>query len=128
MVNQCQFISLILMLVYAIPVLLDIFPSSDSYLGGIGFLGIWGTGIATLLGAGISMYYGSKCVSEKTVYRCLGWGCDKDNANLVFPENFSDELKKKYVDKLSGIPQDFKSHLPLSKFNKELVNLNQTLL
>jgi len=125
---KCNFILFLLVIAYSAPIMFDIFPSSDTYLGGIGFLGIWGTIIATIIGGSLSMYYGTKCVPDKTVLRCAGWGCDKNQANLVFPKNFQEDLKKTYIDKLSTIPTGFKSYFPNSQFSKELVKLNNTLL
>jgi len=126
--TQCNLIIILLMIVYTGPIVFDIFPSSDSYLGGIGFLGIWGTVFATILAIVLSMLYGYNCVSEKTVYRCAGWGCDENAAGLVFTDKFPNELKNIYINKLSNLPRGILSHLPKSKFNKELVKLNKTFL
>ena len=73
----CRIMLIILLILYSSPIMFDIFPSSDSYLGGIGFAGIWGVCIAALLGIGLSMFYGISCVSNKTAYRCAGFWCNK---------------------------------------------------
>lgn len=130
----CNLILIILFIMYAGPMVFDIFPSSDSYLGGFGFLGIWGVVFSVVVGMGISMYYGMNCVSEKTVYRCAGFGCDLEKKGLFFPDKFPDDLKQYYIKKVSydneGKPiyDGLFSHFPLSKFNRTLKQLNNEFL
>ena len=126
----CRLILVLLCILYAGPMIFDIFPSSDSYIGGIGFLGVWGVVFAILLGSAFSIFYGFNCVSDKTVYRCALFGCNKKNKGLLFPAKFPEELKNQYINNVSfdennnPIPNGFSSHFPLSKFNRTLRKLN----
>jgi hypothetical protein len=130
---SCQLILIILFLMYSGPMIFDIYPSTDSYLGGIGFLGFWGVIFSMVVGTGLSMYYGFNCVSNKTVYRCAGFGCDPKTKGLMFPDNFPEELKVKYIEEVSRnndkeIYDGPFSHFPLSEFNSKLRKLNDKYL
>jgi hypothetical protein len=130
---SCQLILIILFLMYSGPMIFDIYPSSDSYLGGIGFLGFWGVIFSMVVGTGLSMYYGFNCVSNKTVYRCAGFKCDPKTKGLMFPDNFPEELKSKYIAEVSRtdnkeIYDGAFSHFPLSEFNSKLRKLNDKYL
>lgn len=125
---NCQLILVLLFILYAGPMMFDIFPSSDSYVGGIGFLGIWGVILAITIGVGLSLYYGFNCVSDKTVYRCAAFWCDEETKGLLFPKGFPKALKDKYVQEVGKHPSGFWSHFPLSGFNRTLRNLNNKYL
>lgn len=122
--NLCVPWIIVILIMYFIPSFFDFYPDRDSYLGGIGFLGIWGTLILTTLAIMLSVAYGFTCVHEKTVYRCAGWGCANDDPPLVFPDGMSDDLKNLYKNELSNIDKGILSHHPWSAYNKKLAELN----
>jgi len=144
-----------IIILYIIPSYFDMYPSSDSYLGGIGPLGIWGTLILTVSALVLSIGYSYRCVSDKTVYRCAGWGCSDETkgadgqllypARLVYPEMETPEettkMKEIYNYHLEGtegynattkgqrlapIPSGWTTHHPWSEYNRKLSELNKT--
>ena len=124
---KCLSILALITFLYCIPILADFIPDTDSYLGGIGFLGIWGTIILTLAGIIVSMYYGLVCISTDTVYHCAGFGCEEADSNLVFPEGFP--AKEKYKKALKGKYQGWKNAWwPFSDYMNTLKALNDVYL
>lgn len=135
-INSCRFILVLIFLFYSSPMWFDMFPSSDSYLGGTIF-GLWGIVILLTIGIVLSITYGLTCVSKKTVYRCIDgpFGllkCDKvvkdNNLGLIFPEEMEPSFKQKYIDNLKNVDKDWYTHHPFSKFNKTLKKLNNEYL
>jgi hypothetical protein len=114
-----------LIFVYAVPFVFDFIPEIDSYLGGYGPLGIWGTVILTLSGIMLSIGYSYKCVHKKTPYRCVGWGCANDDPPLTFPPDFPDNIKEMYRKELKDIDKGWKSMFPWSSFSLKLLELNK---
>lgn len=131
----CIPMAIILIILYSVPIMFDLYPSSDSYIGGVAFLGLWGVIILMILGVGLSVFYGTVCIEPKTVYRCMDisyipligkyFTCNDYKDGLVFPEYFTDELKMKYITELSKVKD--KRHVPWSEYNKTLTKLNQEL-
>lgn len=118
----------LLLVLYALPTVFDFRPDLDTYVNGSGPLGIWGTIILTLLGAGLSIGYGAVCVNEKTVYRCVGGGCGKDSPPLMYPDQFPTKLKVLYAKELVGVDKSAMTMHPFSEFNRKLSALNDELL
>lgn len=121
---------IILCILYIIPSVFDFAPDFDSYLGGYGFLGIWGTLVLTALGLLFSFGYGTACVHKQTVYRCAVFGCSEEDMSLVWPnEDTKNRLSTIYRNELQDKDRSsFKSYLPWSDFNRTLHRLNTKYL
>jgi hypothetical protein len=127
---------LILIIAYAAPFVSDLAPDRDSYIGGYGPLGLWGTIIATIVATALSVGYGGHCVHKSTVYRCAGSGipfigqylkCDDANPALFFPPEFTADDKAYYNKELAGLNDGITSHHPWSQYNKKLHALNNAM-
>lgn len=121
---------IILVIFYILPSYFDFYPDADAYLGGYGFLGIWGTLALTIIALMLSFLYGIYCVHKSTVYRCVGWGCANDEPPLSWPdEETKSSLYETYKNELKDLPSTgFKSYLPWSDFNTKLRELNNKYL
>lgn len=122
----CRAWGVVLLILYVIPIYLDLYPASDVYLGGYGALGILAL-TSLVLALLVSIGYGMKCIHKLTVYRCIGWGCNKNNPALQWP---NEETKKDYEhiyrDTLNNVPnKGFTSYLPWSEYSYALDKLNR---
>jgi hypothetical protein len=129
--TKCSVAFVILFLLYIIPIVFDYSPDRDSYWGGYSVLGVWGVLILTLLGIGLSIWYGYGCVSTHTVYACASGGLGCDDSGLVFPKGFPDGLKMIYVNQLKGKSKGlFNGWIPLpwSDYHSTLHKLNNKYL
>ena len=119
---------IILIILYLLPSAFDVWPDIDSYIGGYGPLGIWGTIILTFAAIGLSIGYGMTCIHGNTVYRMAGWGWKDGELPIFFPDGFDADLKKIYYDELMTLDIGWTTHHPFSAFNKKLAELNDKYL
>jgi hypothetical protein len=135
---KCQITFIVLILLYAIPVYFDIYPSSDSYFLADSALpiGVWGMVLFTVVGIVTSLIHGTTCISQNTVYRGIGLkGKTTDNKNIdtthgiIFPEGMPEDKRQLFRDGLSEVPAGWfsQSHIPISQFNNKLAQLNKDI-